>query len=132
MAYDQNEIIIIGRVTHDPDLKYSSSGTMYVRLNIVSNSKQGDGSEKANYFKVMVFGNRAENCYKYLQKGSQVCISGSMQMSDYEDENGKKIRSWIILSNHIQFLNKLKEQTPLEEEDNPLMDEEDAIPILGG
>ena len=104
MSYDYNNITITGRLTHDPDLKYSVTGKPYVRLSVANNTRGYQGEEIPSFFNVMAWNAKAEVCYKYLKKGAQVLVSGVMQSSDYDNSEGEKVKSWTIHSNCIQFI----------------------------
>jgi len=108
MARDLNQIIIIGRLVRDPEIKYTSTGTPVVKFSIANNAGFGQGNEKkevVNYFDVNVWGNQAENCNKYLKKGSQVAVDGHLRQNRWTDQATGKTQSKVeIVANTIQFL----------------------------
>jgi single-strand DNA-binding protein len=109
---DMNSVCIIGRLTRDPELKYSSSGTPFCKFSIANNVYQGKGKdEKVNFFNITVFGKMGENCDKYLRKGSQALIEGKMDHNIWTDESGEKKSSIGIIANSVQFVGKKAEGT---------------------
>jgi single-strand DNA-binding protein len=108
MARDLNQIIIIGRLVRDPEIKYTTGGTPVTKFSIANNAGFTQGNEKkdvVNYFDVNVWGNQAENCSKYLKKGSQVAIDGHLRQNRWVDQTSGKTNSKVeIVANSVQFL----------------------------
>jgi single-strand DNA-binding protein len=108
MARDLNQVIIIGRLTRDPEIKYTSTGTPVTKFSIANNAGYNQGNEKkdvVNFFDINVWGNQAENCSKYLKKGSQVAIDGHLRQNRWVDQaTGKNVSKVEIVANSVQFL----------------------------
>lgn len=101
---DFNRVILMGRVGNDPELKTSAQGKAYLRLSLATHTYRA-GAEKTTYWhRVMVFGLQAENCAKYLRKGSSVLVEGLLECRTYTDGDGKKASSVSVLANQVQFL----------------------------
>jgi len=109
MSRDLNQVFLIGRLVKDPEIKYTASGTPVTKFSIANNISymQNNGLvEDVNYFDVNVWGNQAVSCEKYLKKGSQVALSGSLRQNRWDDKTSGQKRSKIeITANTIQFLN---------------------------
>lgn len=105
-----NKCIILGRLGEDPQLKALSTGTMVCRLNIAT-SEYIKKEEKVEWHNVVVWGKAAENCAKYLSKGSQVVLEGKLQTTSWLGKDDKKRYKTEIVASHVQFLDK-KEETP--------------------
>lgn len=107
MASDVNRVILIGRLTRDPDLKSTSSGTYFVRFSLASNKsvKKSEGSyeDKAGFFDCIAWGKSAEILHKYVSKGKRICVEGSLSWSSWEHD-GKKQSKVEINVESFQFL----------------------------
>lgn len=101
-----NQVVLIGRLTRDPELRFiPSSGTAVARFAIAVNREfKREGQPDADFFNIVVWGKSAENCANYLKKGRLVAINGRMQNNNYEDKNGVKHYTIEIHANRVQFL----------------------------
>ncbi len=83
-----NKIILIGNLTREPELNTTGSGTSYCRFSIAVTRRfaNADGEKETDFFNITAGRGQAENCYKYLKKGSKVSIIGSLQNRTYEDK----------------------------------------------
>jgi single-strand DNA-binding protein len=101
-----NKVIIIGRLTKDVELLETQGGTPLARLSVAVNRslKNSDGEREADFFNVTVWGNQAENCRKYLEKGRQVAIQGDLRNDTYTDKNGDKRTSTTINAQEVEFI----------------------------
>ena len=101
-----NKVIIIGRLTKDVELLETQGGTPLARLSVAVNRsyKNSDGEREADFFDVTVWGNQAENCRKYLEKGRQVAIQGELRNDTYTDKNGDKRTSTTINAQEVEFI----------------------------
>lgn len=121
-----NSTIFIGRLTGDPKLvEYNKEKFMTIFTLAVKNEREKD---KADFFKVMVFGKAAENCSKYLNKGDLVCASGSMHNenpNEYTKDNIKYINknASLLIANRVEFL-EYKKRNPKPEENHVVEDDE--------
>ena len=104
-----NKITIIGNLTKDPEKRATAKGSVCCWLNIAINSTSNSNENKAKYFYVQVWGSLAENCSKYLKKGSSILVEGRL---DYyiEEKNGYKQTKHYISSDNVQFLSSGKQQ----------------------
>ncbi len=129
-----NKVYLIGNLTRDPELSETTSGIAFCRFSIAVNRTfaNADGNREADFFNITVWRNQAENCSKFLKKGSKVAIVGSLQNRSYEDKEGVKRTVTDIVASEIEFLstgNRIddgeqvsapikKEKPTLEEVDN--------------
>ncbi len=109
MARDLNQVIIIGRLTKNPEIKYTTTGLPVAKFSIANNGGLvGQGNDKkeiVNFFDVTVWGNHAVNCEKYLKKGSMVAIDGHLRQNKWVDQaTGKNQYKIEIVANGVQFL----------------------------
>lgn len=88
-----NKVILIGYLGQDPDIRYMPNGNAVTNFNIATSDiwkdkNTGDAKEKTEWHKIVLFGKLAEISAKYLKKGSQVYIEGSLQTRKWKDQNG--------------------------------------------
>jgi single-strand DNA-binding protein len=103
-----NSVNIMGNLTRDPELKYTNSGKSVCNLSIANNRIYTSGGEKVtevSYFDVEVWGAVAENCAKYLSKGSGIIVEGRLRQDRWEKE-GKTQSRVRIVANNIHFMPK--------------------------
>ena len=103
-----NKAILIGRLTADPELQTTSSGVDVCRFSLAINRpfKSQSGETQADFLNIVVWRAAAQNCYKYLKKGSQCAVVGSIQTRSYEDNNGIKRYVTEIVAENVEFLGK--------------------------
>jgi single-strand DNA-binding protein len=103
-----NRVVLTGNLTRDPELRSTGGGLSICKLGIACNTRKknsntGQWEEKANFFRVTVFGAQAENCHQYLRKGRPVAIDGRLEWSQWEND-GQKRESVDIIADSVQFL----------------------------
>ena len=102
-----NTIMLIGRLTKDPELRYlASTGNAVARFSIAVNRPfaKKDAEVTADFFNIVVWGKRAETCTNYLQKGLQVAIQGRLQNNNYTDKDGVKRYSIEVIAENVEFI----------------------------
>lgn len=102
-----NVVIMIGRLTKAPELRYvPSTGKAVANFTIAVDRAYTtkDGKRQADFFNVQVWGKQAENCTNYLDKGRLVGIKGAVQNRSYENQNGEKRYITEIIAENVQFL----------------------------
>jgi len=127
-----NKVMLIGRLTADPELRHTANGTAVCDLRMatsrVSNSKTGESKEEKLFIDVTVWQRDAENACQYLAKGSMVHIEGHLKMEQWEDKNSGEKRSKIkIESERVTYLDSKKKD---QDESPRIRDEEDdEVPV---
>ena len=110
-----NKFIAIGRLVGDPELRYTQANkpictfTLAIDRKMSRDKKQeaeANGWATADFPRVNVRGAMAENCNKYLSKGSQCAVVGSLQTGSYQDKDGKTVYTTDMLANSVEFLSK--------------------------
>ena len=99
-----NKVFLIGRLTRDPELRYTSSNLANMRCSIaVDRQYVRDGEERGtDFINIVAFGNRAETMKKYLTKGSQIAVDGRIQTGSYDGQDGKKVYTTdVIVENFL-------------------------------
>ena len=101
-----NKVFLVGRLTRDPELRYTSSNLATMRWSIaVDRQFVREGEERgADFINIVAFGNRAETMSKYLTKGSQIAIDGRIQTGSYDGTDGKKVYTTDVVIENFQFL----------------------------
>ena len=111
---DLNVFMCIGRLTRDPELKYTSNSKAMTKFGLAVNKsfRKADGSsvETPLFITVNTWGKIAENVNTYLHKGSKVGIQGSLGSNKWEDRDGNKRTSFEITAFVVQFLDGKKEE----------------------
>lgn len=102
------KFICIGNLSRDVEKRETASGKSVANFSIAINKF---GGEDADFFNVVVWGNQADNCAKYLKKGSKVAIVGSLQNRSYEDRDGIKRTVTEIVANEVEFLSHSEEKS---------------------
>ncbi len=108
---DLNKVFLMGRLTFDPELRYTPGGSAVTDLRMAINrswtNRDGERKEETLFIDVTVWDRQAENCCQYLKKGSQVHIEGSLKMDTWDDKTTGEKRSKIkILADRVQFLDR--------------------------
>ena len=100
-----NIVVLVGNLTKDPEIRYSSNGNAIANINIAVNRfSPKEGGPDADFFRVTVFGKQAELVEKYLTKGKKVGIEGRLQNDNYDNKEGQKVYRDSIIANRIEFL----------------------------
>lgn len=101
-----NSVFLIGRLTRDPEVRYTAATQMAVAtFTVAIDRPTRQGTEKQTDFpRVTVFGKQAENCEKYLAKGRLVAIEGRLQTGSYKNKDGATVYTTDVVANRVQFL----------------------------
>ena len=102
-----NSVELIGRLTRDPEVRYTSgSQTAVATFTIaIDRPQRQDGGEKqADFPRITVFGRQAETCEKYLKKGRMVAIQGRLQTGSYQNKNGDTVYTTDVVANRVEFI----------------------------
>jgi single-stranded DNA-binding protein 2 len=101
-----NKVTLIGRLTKDPELRYTSSNIAVASFTLAVDRgyTSQNGERQADFLNIVVWRKPAENVKKFLTKGSQVAVDGSIQTRSYDDQNGQKRYITEILANSVEFL----------------------------
>jgi single-strand DNA-binding protein len=106
--FNINRVVLVGRLTRDPELRALTSGTSVCGLRIACNGARrdsdGDFRERPNYFDVSVFGGSAESVSSYMRRGSRVAIDGRLEWREWETADQQKRQAVSIVADTVQFL----------------------------
>lgn len=101
-----NKVILIGNLTKDPELLETPNGVAVCKMSIAVNRDYGnaDGQRECDFFNVTVWRGRAENCGKFLTKGSKIAVCGSLQTRSYEDKDNITRYVTDVVASDVEFL----------------------------
>lgn len=101
-----NRVILIGRLTRDPELRYTGSNIPVASFTLAVNRNFSNqqGEREADFINIVVWRKQAENCKNYLNQGSQVAVIGSIQTRSYDDQNGQKRYVTEVVADNVEFL----------------------------
>ena len=117
-----NKVILYGRMTQKPELRYTESNTPYVRFSLAVNRPRiKDKQPEADFINCIAWNKTAETIDKYFDKGSRILVSGRIQVSNYTDKEGNKKTINDIVIEDFNFLDKKenKEEPKKEVEGDP-------------
>lgn len=100
-----NRVILVGRITKDPELKVTQSNISFVRFTLAVNRQFADqsGERQADFIQCIVWRKQADNLAQYIRKGALLGVEGRIQTSTYETENGTRYSTDVICDS-VQFL----------------------------
>lgn len=117
-----NKVILIGRLTRDPDARYSSKsdGTQMciARFTLAVDRKfKQEGQQSADFISCVAFGKQGEFVEKYLRQGSKVAVSGRIQTGSYTNKDGQKVYTTDVVTEEIEFAESKsnKDESPASE-----------------
>lgn len=108
-----NKIILIGRLTRDPELSYTTSGIARLKFSLAveRNYTNQQGERPVDFIDITCWRNLAETCNKYLRKGLMTAVSGSLQIRSFEGNDGIKRRLSEVVADEVRFLEWPKDGT---------------------
>ena len=96
-----NLIVIKGRLTNLPEMKYTPNGVAVTTFNVAVNRSYN--KEEVDFFTVVAWRNTAEFVAKYFEKGQEILVRGEMQQRSYEDKDGNKRYVWEVKADNVEF-----------------------------
>lgn len=101
-----NKIFLIGRLTKDPELRYTQSGAAVCSFTLAVDRPftSQSGERETDFINIVVWRKAAENCAKYLSKGRQAAVEGRLQIRSYDGNDGQ--RRWMteVVADNVEFL----------------------------
>lgn len=99
-----NKVFLIGRLTKKPEIRYTETEKAIVTFTLAVDNPKGD----ADFIQIQAWNKIAELCSKYLDKGSQVAVDGSIRTDNYTDKDGNKRYTTYVICSNVQFLSQNK------------------------
>ena len=100
-----NKVFLIGRLTRDPQASTTDSGRSYCRFSIAVDRFSRDRENSVDFINIITWNELASNCVKYLAKGSQVAVFGSIQTGSYE-KDGVRRQTFDVRADQVEFLTR--------------------------
>ncbi len=100
-----NKVFLIGRLSRDPELRHTTSGTAVCQINVAISRPVSQGSEpQTDFINVVVWNKQAENVARYLSKGRQIAVEGRIQTRNYDNNEGKRTYVTEVIASNVEFL----------------------------
>lgn len=107
-----NKILIVGNLGKDPELRYTPTGDPVCSFSVATNEKRkvnGQYQDHVTWFRVTLFGKKAEAASQYLVKGRQVYIEGRLRVDEWNDKDGKPRHTLEVAGSEMQFIGDKQE-----------------------
>lgn len=101
-----NKVVLVGRLTAKPELRYTNSNTAFLRFSIAVNRNftSADGKREADFINVVAWRKQAETISKYFDKGNLIAIEGRLQTGSYDDRDGNKRYTMDVALDNFEFV----------------------------
>lgn len=100
-----NSVTLVGRLTKDPELRYTPSGVAVARFTLaVNRTFKKEGEQQADFINIVTWRKTAENTANFLRKGSLAGVVGRIQTGSYDGQDGKKVFTVEVVAENVQFL----------------------------
>ena len=125
-----NRIVIIGRLTRDPEMRQTPSGTAVCTFTLAVDRsfKSANGERETDFIPVVAWRQLGENCAQYLAKGKLAAVDGRLQLGRYEDKDGSKRTAAEVIADNVRFLSP-KSEPNVDDGDVTLAPPLDEIPF---
>lgn len=119
-----NRIIIMGRMTRDPELRRTQSGNAVTSFSLAveRDIKNQNGEKETDFIDVVAWKNTAEFVSRYFSKGRMVVVEGRLQMRDWKDQNGNNRRTAEVVADSVYFGDSKREESYAERNEAPAVD----------
>lgn len=113
-----NRVILIGRLTRDPELRYTPAGVAVTQFTIAVDRpfSGSNGEREADFIPVVTWRQLAETCANYLRKGRLTAVEGRIQVRNYENNEGKRVYVTEVIADNVRFLESNREGNQQREE----------------
>lgn len=113
-----NNVSLVGRLTKDPEMRYTQTGTGVVNFTLAINRpfKNQDGQEEADFIRCVAFGKRAETIANYVKKGNRFGVTGRIQTGSYQNEQGQTVYTTDVVVDGFTFLESNNQQQPTQQQ----------------
>ena len=124
-----NRIIIMGRLTKDPELRRTQSGNAVTSFTLAVDRdfKDQNGEKETDFIEVVAWRNTAEFICRYFGKGRMAVVEGRLQMRDWKDQNGNNRRAAEVIADNVYFGDSKREESYAERNEAPDVDSNTRI-----
>ena len=107
-----NRVILIGRLTRDPEMRYTPSGVAVTQFTLAVDRPftSSSGEREADFIPIVVWRQLAETCANYLRKGRLAAVEGRIQVRHYDNEEGRRVYVTEVVAENLRFLSRAKDQ----------------------
>lgn len=107
-----NHIVLIGRLTRDPELRYTPNGLAVANFDLAVDraTTNQQGERETDFIRIVAWQKQAELCANYLKKGRLVAVEGRLQIRNYETQDGQKRKAAEVVASFVQFLDKSRDE----------------------
>lgn len=133
-----NKVILMGRLTRDPDIRYTQPNsaqeqTCIARYSLAVNRRfNRDGEQKADFISCVAFGHQAEFTEKYLHKGTKIAITGRIQTGSYANRDGQKVYTTDVVIEEQEFAESKAVAQTTQQDPTPMTREDGFMEIPDG
>ena len=120
-----NNVVIMGRLTRDPELRRTQSGTAVTSFTMAVDRdfKSQSGEKETDFIDVVAWRNTGEFAAKYLAKGRMAAVEGRIQVRDWQDKDGNRRKSVEVVADNVYFADSKRDSKPQESRDEQEFDE---------
>ena len=104
-----NKVFLIGNLGKDPEYRTTQQGTSVCNFSVATSIKSAGGQEETSWHNVTTWEKTADNCHKFLRKGSKVCVEGRLKYSQYEKDGAKQYRTDVV-AERVTFLSAVAKE----------------------
>lgn len=124
-----NRVVLVGRLTKDPELKYTQSGVAVTRFTLAVNRtfSNQEGEREADFINCVTWRKQAENTANFLRKGSLTGIEGRIQTSSFDGQDGKRVFMTEVVADSVQFLEPRQQEQGQAPQQNYTRTEQDPF-----
>ena len=125
-----NNVILMGRLTRDPELKYSQAGKAYCRFSLAV--QREFNREEVDFINCLAFGKTAETIAEWLGKGRRIALQGRIQTGNYENKNGDKVSTFEVVADRFEFVDSARSETSKNQtysNNDDVLDDNDDFPF---
>jgi len=129
-----NRVILIGRLTKDPELRYTPSGVAVAKFTLAVDRPfvKSNGEREADFIPIIVWRQLAESCANHLRQGSLAAVEGRIQVRHYDNNEGRRVYVTEVVADYVRFLSRPKEQDAVSgvpTDSSPMDINEDDLPF---
>jgi single-stranded DNA-binding protein len=125
-----NNVTLMGRLTRDPELKYSQAGKAYCRFTVAVN--RDFNKDEADFINCLAFGKTAETIAEWLGKGRKIALQGRIQTGSYQNSNGDTVYTTEVVADRFEFVDSAKSETSKNQSysnNDDVLDDNDDFPF---
>ena len=126
-----NKVMLVGRLTAKPELRYTGSNTAFLRFTVAVNRPfaNAEGKREADFINVVAWRKQAETIAKFFDKGNLIGIEGRLQTGSYDDQNGNKRYTTDVQLDNFEFVEGKKDAQASVDSDSPYNYQDEGVSV---